>query len=199
MLAHYQWLLHYRCVLHQVHNATTCQEVLGFLGPCVEAIELAFELPSVTNSVTAQNICLGQLSSGSTNGILIEDIRKRVSPSLIDYYRMDLYSRRPKCDSDDLSVCYPEYLWANDLFNGPQGKRIFRVPEGVEFAGLENPVSGEFVAAGDMSVHLIPVRERSMTSLGSACSRIIYYTSPFFGMEYVSYVSFSILEPKILN
>ncbi len=79
VLTHYSWLLHYRCFLHQVHNTTTCQEVLGFLGPCIEAIGLAFELPSVENSVTAQNICLRQLSGGDTHGILIEDIRKRVS------------------------------------------------------------------------------------------------------------------------
>ncbi|KAF9446918.1 alpha/beta-hydrolase [Macrolepiota fuliginosa MF-IS2] len=131
VLAHYQWLLHYRCFLHQVHNTTTCQELTGYVGPCVEAIQLAFELPSVENSNTAQNICLGQLSAGGLNGILLEDIRKR-------------------CDSDDTFVCYPVYLWANDLFNGPEFKRVLRVPDGVDFAGLGNPVETEFFAAGDI-------------------------------------------------
>lgn len=60
--------------------------------------------------------------------------------------------KKMKCDSDDLSVCYPEYLWADDLFNGPEGKRILRVPDGLDFAGLGNPVGEEFMAAGDMSV-----------------------------------------------
>jgi len=47
-------------------------------------------------------------------------------------------------------VCYPEYLWANDLFNGPEGKRILRAPSGVDFVGLGSPVSTEFFAAGDI-------------------------------------------------
>lgn len=78
-LAHYQWLLHYRCFLHQVHNTTTCQELLGYLGPCLEAIGLAFEESTTVNSVAAQNICLGQLGAGDTQGVLLEDIRKTVS------------------------------------------------------------------------------------------------------------------------
>lgn len=147
--------MHYRCFLHQVHNTTTCLEILGYLGPCLEAIQTAFELPSVAHSVTAQNICLGQLSAGDTHGILIEDIRKRVSRKtcFVERYNYSVLTRKKlKCDSDDLSVCYPEYLWADDLFNGPEGKRILRVPDGLDFAGLGNPVGEEFVAAGDMSV-----------------------------------------------
>ncbi|KAF5353251.1 hypothetical protein D9756_007776 [Leucocoprinus leucothites] len=54
------------------------------------------------------------------------------------------------CDSDDILVCYPEYGWADDLFNGPVGKRVLRVPDGVDFAGLGNPVGDEFIAAGDI-------------------------------------------------
>ncbi|EKM75126.1 hypothetical protein AGABI1DRAFT_116557 [Agaricus bisporus var. burnettii JB137-S8] len=130
-LAHYQWLLHYRCFLHQVHNTTTCQELLGYLGPCLEAIGLAFEESTTVNSVAAQNICLGQLGAGDTQGVLLEDIRKT-------------------CDSDDVFVCYPEYLWASDLFNSAEAKRILRAPNGLVFEGSSERVGKEFYAAGDI-------------------------------------------------
>ncbi|TFK37456.1 Alpha/Beta hydrolase protein [Crucibulum laeve] len=121
----------YRCAIHQVHNATTCQGLYPILPLCLESIHLAYEIPTIQNRVTAADICLGQLSSGSTNGILLEDIRKN-------------------CEDPDIFVCYPEYLWADKFFNDPNTKREMNIPDGVEFTGLGSKVSEEFYSAGDL-------------------------------------------------
>ncbi len=61
-------------------------------------------------------------------------------------------------------MCYPEYLWANDLFNGPEAKRIIKAPAGVDFVGLGSSVSTEFFGAGDLSVYLVLPAELLLTS-----------------------------------
>jgi hypothetical protein len=123
VLAHYQWLMYYRCFLHQVHNVTTCQQItgaqnlhsflhsirtrylqlrVGYLGPCLESIELSYQVPSnVNQSVEATNLCLVDFGGQSTNGILLEDIRKRVSTLLGVFL---------ECDKDGHSAIVMTFL-----------------------------------------------------------------------------------------
>ncbi|KIJ32854.1 hypothetical protein M422DRAFT_70517, partial [Sphaerobolus stellatus SS14] len=74
-ISYFRWLLHYRCILHQVYNSTTCQELYKELPLCLEAIQLAFEIPTVKNRVEATMVCYAKLRTGDTHGIVVEDIR----------------------------------------------------------------------------------------------------------------------------
>lgn len=77
-MAHYVWALQYRCVLHDVYNATTCQELYASLPTCVEKIELALANSTVENRVDALFFC-NKLMLGDTHGTVVEDIRLKVS------------------------------------------------------------------------------------------------------------------------
>lgn len=80
-MAHFVWALQYRCVYHNVYNATTCQELYAILPTCVEKIELAFSNPTVENRVDAISFC-NKITDGDTHGTVQEDIRLKVSTLL---------------------------------------------------------------------------------------------------------------------
>lgn len=76
-LSYFRWLLHYRCVLHQVYNSTTCHDLYEILPLCLESVQLAFEIPTVENRVAADDLCW-QLNTADAHDTVLEDIRRKV-------------------------------------------------------------------------------------------------------------------------
>ncbi|KIJ29216.1 hypothetical protein M422DRAFT_37026 [Sphaerobolus stellatus SS14] len=131
-ISHFRWLLHYRCVLHEIYNSTTCQELYAALPECLQSIQLAFEIPNVENRVVATDKCFEKLNSDDTHGTVLEDIRK-------------------KCDSyPDMGDCFPQFTWMTDTFNNASIKAELGVPDEITFLALNKKVGEEFFSAGDL-------------------------------------------------
>ncbi|KAF8494769.1 Alpha/Beta hydrolase protein [Gautieria morchelliformis] len=131
-LSYFRWLLHYRCVLHQVYNSTTCHELYKILPVCLESTQLAFEIPTVENRVAAEEVCW-KLNTADAHDTVLEDIRRKCHQ-----------------EEEDSLICHPQFAWMNDFFTDVATKRALGVPEHVNFTSLSLDVNKEFRAAGDL-------------------------------------------------
>ncbi|KAI0313693.1 Alpha/Beta hydrolase protein [Amylostereum chailletii] len=132
-MSHYLWLLHYRCEISKVHDATTCGELYALLPSCLESIDLAYTVPSLPNRVAAADLCYIKLSSGSTQGRMLEDVRRRCVPS-----------------EDDPAKCHPEFAWVNKLFHDHRTRHELGIPDAVNYTSLSMDVNQEFYHNGDL-------------------------------------------------
>ncbi|KAJ7292482.1 Alpha/Beta hydrolase protein, partial [Mycena rebaudengoi] len=112
-LAHFQWLLHYRCKVHQIHNSTVCSDLYAELPACLENIEMALEVPTVKNRVAAWEFCATMLER-DTNGTVVEDIRRTCTCT--------------PPDPANPAACHPEFEWLDKIFANPAVKAALGVP-----------------------------------------------------------------------
>ncbi|KAF7373929.1 hypothetical protein MSAN_00605300 [Mycena sanguinolenta] len=135
--AHWTWLLHYRCTLHSIYNATTCRDLHARLSACLESIDMAFDIPTRPNRRAALELC-SELNAGDTHGVDTEDIRRTCDP-----------------DSDPQSPtgCHPEFAWVegtNIFANGSAVRRALGLAPELNFTGLNLDVNRAFSAEGDL-------------------------------------------------
>ncbi|KAJ7256414.1 alpha/beta-hydrolase [Mycena rebaudengoi] len=132
-MAHFRWLLQYRCIDHQVFNSTACNTLYAELPSCLDMIDLAFQLPTVENRVTAWELCDHLITSADTNGTVVEDIRRTCIP-----------------DSDAPDACHPEFGWVVKTLSDPVVKAALGVPDHLAYKAINDEVYAMFVAAGDI-------------------------------------------------
>ncbi|KAJ7174399.1 alpha/beta-hydrolase [Mycena filopes] len=130
-MAHFRWLLQYRCIYHEVYNSSTCKALYSELPTCLESVEMAFKIPTVENRVRSWEIC-DHLNSGDTHGTVFEDIRRTCTP-----------------DSDAPDACHPQFGWVDHILRNESVKAALGVPYGLEFVPLSADLWNEFIAAGD--------------------------------------------------
>ncbi|KAJ7153077.1 alpha/beta-hydrolase [Mycena crocata] len=131
-MAHFGWVLQYRCVEHQIYNATQCRTLYAELPACLEAIQMAVDVPTVQNRRAAAHSCW-VLAAGDTHGINTEDIRLTCKP-----------------DPDVPVGCHPEFGWVEDVFEDDRVRRGMRLPPGLNFTALNREVNAEFEAEADI-------------------------------------------------
>ncbi|KAJ7653982.1 alpha/beta-hydrolase [Mycena polygramma] len=127
-MAHFRWLLHYRCN-HEVYNSTTCKSLYSELPYCLESIEMAFEIPTVENRVRAWDLC-SHLDTADTHGTVTEDIRRTVN-------------------SDAPDACHPQFGWVMDIFRDLDVRAALGIPDHLNYSAINMDVNAEFIAAGD--------------------------------------------------
>ncbi|KAF8320084.1 alpha/beta-hydrolase [Clavulina sp. PMI_390] len=135
VVSHYEWMLYYRCELHDIHNSTTCSNLYKTLPNCLHALDLATSsLPSVENRVAAQHQCFVIDEGEVQNGIVLEDIRRR-------------------CVSDDpessIDCSIPTRRWLGEFFDSEETKTALGVPLSLNWTTLNVAVAEEFMAFGD--------------------------------------------------
>ncbi|KAJ7452746.1 Alpha/Beta hydrolase protein [Mycena galericulata] len=126
-IAHFTWLLQYRCVEHQIYNTTDCDRLYADLPTCLESVELAFEIPTVANRVRASQLCYQHMNSADMHGVLAEDIRVRCTP----------------VDPTDPTECHPHFRWFSDIFSDPPVRTALGIPPNLNYTPLnmENSTS----------------------------------------------------------
>ncbi|TFK38819.1 alpha/beta-hydrolase [Crucibulum laeve] len=129
-LAHFSWLLQYRCVEKNVYNSSTCTELYSVLPTCLESIRIAYAIPSIENRVEARSLCSKRLGTASTHGTVLEDVRRHCD------------------DPSNVEVCHPLFSWMGKFFNNAGTKQALGIPPHVNFTALSPEVFQEF--AGDM-------------------------------------------------
>ncbi|KAJ6578012.1 alpha/beta-hydrolase [Mycena capillaripes] len=132
-LSHFGWLLHTRCYLADIYNATTCAEMYALLPACLDSIRLAYEAPkwSVQRHAAANELC-APLDRGDTHGTVLEDIRK-------------------KCYSADPMACLPaSFEGTGDFFHRSDIKDALGIPTHVNFTAFNPVVSADFKKYGDI-------------------------------------------------
>jgi hypothetical protein len=120
------------------------------LPTCLDAIRMAQQEPvwSVEKRVTAHNIC-SQLEEGDTHGTVIEDVRRKARFPIHNV--INLFNSNLQCYSKDPLGCLPlSFGWATDFFHRADVKQTLGVPDHINFSVLNNDVSTEFRAYGDM-------------------------------------------------
>ncbi|KAJ7257667.1 alpha/beta-hydrolase [Mycena rebaudengoi] len=126
-LVHFQWQLHYRYTLHQIHNSAVCSKLYSELPACLESIEMALEVPTIENRVAAWEFCTWKLDA-DTNGTVLEDIRRTCT-----------------LDPTNPAGCHPEFQWVGKIFGNPDVKAALGVPHDLNYTALNMEVH----AAGD--------------------------------------------------
>ncbi|KAF7313009.1 hypothetical protein MKEN_00985800 [Mycena kentingensis (nom. inval.)] len=155
--AHLSWLLHFRCVEHQIYNSTQCTELYAELPKCLDALQMAFTSMGLANRRAAAQAC-GVLASGDIHGVDIEDIRK-------------------SCDAtgtpDRPAGCHDEFLWVKDTFDNATTRVAMGLPpaEELAYSALNLEVNAEFAAEADIfrPHHLL------YTELLAAGIRVLHY------------------------
>ncbi|KAJ7152719.1 alpha/beta-hydrolase [Mycena crocata] len=130
-VAHFRWLLQYRCSEHHVYNSTDCKRLYSELPACLDSIDMAFQQPTVENRVHATKLCYEGMSADS-HGTVTEDIRRKCV-------------RRP----DDPASCHPQFGRIEKILNSPHVRDALRIPNDIDFTALNMEVNAEFRAAGD--------------------------------------------------
>lgn len=77
-VSHYRWALQQRCYYTDLYNATTCKTMYERLPFCLEALQLAYQDPTVENRVSAGRICL-RTQVEVLPGRSYENVEQRVS------------------------------------------------------------------------------------------------------------------------
>ncbi|KAJ7685955.1 alpha/beta-hydrolase [Mycena rosella] len=131
-VAHFRWVLQYRCQEHHVYNATDCERLYSYLPECLDGIETAFQHPTVANRILASKLCFNRMIA-DTHGIVHEDIRRTCVP-----------------DSDSPESCHPNFGWMRKIFADEHVRQELGIPDGVNFTGLNMEVNAEFLGAGDL-------------------------------------------------
>ncbi|KAJ7661970.1 alpha/beta-hydrolase [Mycena polygramma] len=131
-MAHFTWLLQYRCVDHALYNSTRCQRLYAALPACLESIEMAFKVPTRENRVTSMELCYS-LGAAEMYGVNPEDIRL-------------------PCFSDPESPvgCHPEFSWVPDIFADEAVRRGLGISPDLNFTSLNLEVNAEFSSEGDI-------------------------------------------------
>ncbi|KAJ7153293.1 alpha/beta-hydrolase [Mycena filopes] len=132
-IAHFKWLLQYRCLEHHIHNATDCKALYSDLPVCLDAIEMAFQHPTTANRVVASKSCYDRMNSKDTHGVVYEDVRRRCIPK-----------------DGAADACHPEFGWAETIFNDTDVRRALGVAQNLTYHALNLQVNAEFHAAGDL-------------------------------------------------
>ncbi|KAJ7915314.1 alpha/beta-hydrolase [Mycena leptocephala] len=88
-MAHFTWLLQFRCMDHSFYNSTECRRLYSVLPAYLESVEMAFRLPTLENRLASIELC-GALNSGENHGINPENIRETVVPKTLTLRRIRL-------------------------------------------------------------------------------------------------------------
>ncbi|KAJ7224934.1 alpha/beta-hydrolase [Mycena haematopus] len=129
--SHFRWLLHYRCMDHQLFNETDCRRLYSELPTCLDSIDLALEIPTVENRVKARTLC-NQLNNADPHGIVFEDIRRTCIP-----------------EDEAPDACHPQFRWVEAIFRNASIKDTMRIPQELNYTALNMDINTEFHAAGD--------------------------------------------------
>ncbi|KAJ6614245.1 alpha/beta-hydrolase [Mycena sp. CBHHK59/15] len=152
-ISHFRWLLQYRCMDHQFYNSTACVQLYSKLPVCLETIQMALEIPTVPNRVSATELCYFGMNADS-NGTVGEDIRR-------------------KCFSDEHApeACHPEFSWVGKIFGDAQVRKDLGLSKNLNYTALNMEVNQEFLAAGD----LMQAHHLLYPPLLSAGIRVLHY------------------------
>ncbi|KAF8320086.1 alpha/beta-hydrolase [Clavulina sp. PMI_390] len=134
IVSHFEWMLYYRCELHQLYNATACSDLYRLLPECLSGLDLAISsAPSIENSMAALEGCT-PLITADTNGTVATDIRLRCTPD----------------DPNSILACELPTAWLEDYFGSNKTKAALGVPLDLEWSVVSMAVNKEFVEHGDM-------------------------------------------------
>nr|GAT51131.1 predicted protein [Mycena chlorophos] len=166
--AHFSWLLHYRCVTHQLHNTTTCAELFTELPACLDAIQMAFDTSKLEHRQAAAGACWPL--AAEVPGINTEDIREECA--------------NEPTDDEDAVGCHEEFVWVphaldNTTTHTADG-RVLTVrealglppPSKLPYKSLNRKVAEEFGAQGD----IFRQHHELYTPLLEAGIRVLHYT-----------------------
>ncbi|KAK7050639.1 Alpha/Beta hydrolase protein [Favolaschia claudopus] len=156
-MAHWTWLLHYRCVEHKLYNSTDCTRLYVKLPSCQESLDMAFTVPTRENRVAALELC-SQLNMGDMQGVNTEDIRETC------------------IDPESPEGCHPEFSWVKKIFDHPLMREILglSMPD-LNFTSLNMEVNAEFGAEGDLFKNRARPHHLLYPPLISAGIRLLHY------------------------
>jgi hypothetical protein len=114
-----------------IFNTTQCAQSYEYLPSLIQAIRLAYDVPTVDNRLKGE-YAMAQLESGDLHGVMRENIRKKVN-LIVCGAEVD------QCDGT-LEDCFPMYIWMEHFLNGIRAE----VSEYHHQAGI-NPASSTFL------------------------------------------------------
>ncbi|KAJ7822954.1 alpha/beta-hydrolase [Mycena leptocephala] len=134
-MAHFTWLLQFRCMDHSFYNSTECRTLYSVLPACLESVEMAFRLPTLENRLASIELC-GALNSGENHGINPENIRETCVEN-------------PDPEENPVG-CHPEFKWVEDIFADETVRRGLGLSPDRNFTALNLDVNAEFYTEGDL-------------------------------------------------
>ncbi|KAJ7661957.1 alpha/beta-hydrolase [Mycena polygramma] len=131
-MAHFIWLLQYRCVDHALHDSTQCRSMYAELPACLESIEMAIKVPTRENRLFSLELCF-RLNDAEMYGVNREDIR------------LPCFS-----DSESPVGCHPSFTWVAEIFADEAVRRGLGISPDLNFTSMNSEVYAEFWAEGDI-------------------------------------------------
>ncbi|KAJ7724492.1 alpha/beta-hydrolase [Mycena maculata] len=142
-IAHYRWLLFFRCELHSLYDAATCAAMYAKLPECLDLISISLQDTGFSQSAnkarrTAREFCYYIAWGGDTHGVIVEDIRRT-------------------CNETDTLRCFPHFEWIERYLRDSATMRSLGVPPFFNFTALSDTVEQAFFATGDVMLpaHLL--------------------------------------------
>ncbi|KAF8320085.1 alpha/beta-hydrolase [Clavulina sp. PMI_390] len=135
IISYFEWILYYRCELHEVYNSTTCSNLYRALPGCLSALDIATSsVPSIENKVAATKLC-SPLDEADTHGTVVEDIRRKCTPD---------------SSGSTLACAIPTGGWLADYLGSNETKSALGVPLDLDWTVWRKSVGDEFAAHGDI-------------------------------------------------
>ncbi|KZT08688.1 alpha/beta-hydrolase [Laetiporus sulphureus 93-53] len=131
----FRWWIQANCHDNPIVNSTGCDLAISTMPACLDAVQYAYEQPTIDNRYSATILCHGgddKIQHAGFNG-------------------RNPYHATQFCDIDDVDDCFPQMQWLDDIMRDDRTRSAVGVPEDVKFEHVSwERIYKPFEANGEM-------------------------------------------------